>query len=972
MSFNDRSEFIQAQASEKLTIAHVHATNRLVNWSLFSGAIYSKVVPYFAVDLKQKTTELTQVFSFGSIVEGSWLYETDTSTLYTWLPSSVDPATQEMVVTYRFFWATGPSTLSWDLTDTGDHVFYNGLIKDAPSFKHKVGIDQKLVSVIGQGDLKLQNNDGNLDEVYDTLFFENQIVEIYSWNRDLPFSESRIIYRGRITNKRFNSTEVVFKVKDMLYDLLQNVPQIPYDDTDNVNDAVRGTYKRWVYGRVDGLHLQSLDQIGEGYEITGTVTSATPIKEITKFTGFPAGSTLEGKYFYINNGSDDNQYYYYYKYSGSPPTVDPEIPNKTGISITVTAGDNANTVTEKTSVKLANNFTILDGSGFFQTENTKFGNSTDASDVDTGITITTTTQGVAEEQINGTSTLFLSETSPGDSITIGTQEFTIDRVVNDTELELSDAPDFGFIAKAAILSPSIPTTNKNRDFFVAGHATARLTKTVVSVTQLNRIVLNDTNGLNEGDFVEFDSGERVEIKNVAPGNIIVLRQNIIIKPTVSSDVIRQPIQDVFIKSELVSNEKYTISNTGGSTKETTITLDDDVEFEIALTKSIGFSGVWTNGSRDVTTTDDVNLTEILSPRDWIRPTDISFTTFYEILSVSEQSLELRVVFGDPNHTGAVQGKRPDYIGDDTIVSSNVLGKTVDGEPDGTWIETGATAVRDLLSEVNITNINEASFVDSSVINSELLSLTIPLIKEGAQVSTKNIVDRISKSITSALTLDNNLDLQYVNLLPKIPDNPALIQDKDVIEWSIQSVNGDLIRNGLVRYRHRDVDRYTQEPGSSIETHSSEFVETYIGTNTSAELDVYLYNQSSAIVMAQRDVYFRSLARAEIRILTDLRFEDLDIGDHVIVDFNRLYKRFGDSTTRKKIGVVIGKTVNGQKVELFLSDLANIPNRTAIIAPNTTNEFNSATEDEKLKYGFITDDRGIVDDDEDTQNINLIS
>jgi hypothetical protein len=340
--------------------------------------------------------------------------------------------------------------------------------------------------------------------------------------------------------------------------------------------------------------------------------------------------------------------------------------------------------------------------------------------------------------------------------------------------------------------------------------------------------------------------------------------------------------------------------------------------------------------------------------------------------VSEQSLELRVAFGDPNHTGAVEGKKPDYIGDDTIVSANVLGKTVNGEPEGEWIQYGATAVRDLLSEVNVTNVNESSFTNAAVENTELISIAIPLIKEGAAVSAKSIVDKLSKSISSALTLDNNLDLQYVNLLPKIPDNPTLIQDKDVKEWAIQSVNGDLIRNTLIRYRHKDIDRYTQERGNLVKSHSSDFVETYIGTNTSSELDVYLYDDISAEIMSHRETYFRSLARAEIRLMTDLRFEDLEIGDHVVIDFQRLYKRFGDSTSRKKVGVVVGKTVSGQEVELFLSDLANIPNRSSIITPNTAPDYASATEEEKIKYGYITDSRGIVDDDEDTQNIHLIS
>ena len=69
---------------------------------------------------------------------------------------------------------------------------------------------------------------------------------------------------------------------------------------------------------------------------------------------------------------------------------------------------------------------------------------------------------------------------------------------------------------------------------------------------------------------------------------------------------------------------------------------------------------------------------------------------------------------------------------------------------------------------------------------------------------------------------------------------------------------------------------------------------------------------------------------------------------------------------------MGKVVTGDSVRLELSDLGNIFNTSSVITPNTTLPFATATEDEKLKYGFITDSQGIVDSDETTANIHLIS
>lgn len=974
MSFNSRSEFTSAQTSEKVIIAHVHAKAQLFNWTVFAGNIYQKQLTYFPVDLKEKLSPLTQVTSIGGLIADTWFYETDTGIIYVNLDGT-DPDTVEMVVKYRFFWANGPVTMSWDLTDAGAHVFYDGRIKESPAFKHKVGVDQKLVSVIGQGNLKLQNNDAELDEIYDTLFFENQEVEIYSWNRDLNFSDAKVVYRGKITNKIYNSTEVLFKVKDPLFDLLQNVPQDVYTDADNVNTDIQGRYKRWVYGRVDGLRLQSVDQIGDGYALTGTVSTTTPVKETTNFTGFPAASSFPasgtGAYFKINNAKDKTQYVYWYDVDNgnTQPALGLDFNYQ---EINVSASDDANTVAELTSVKLANNFTILAQLGSFNTQNTDFGETTDATAETSGLTLSVVEQGTNPEALNGVGTSFLSDTSPGDKISIGTQEFIISEVLSDTVLNLDNDPSYFFTGQTAILNPEIPTIVKNREFFVTGHACAELTKTVAAVKQFNRVTLSDTSGLNPGDFVEFATGERIEIRSIAPGNVIVLRQSMITLPSLGSNVIRQPIQSVFVESELVDDDKFTISNTGGSTNECKVTLDNDVEFQIASTENFGFDATFTNGTRDVTTTDDIDLTQILKPRDYIKPDNVAYTAFYEILSVSTQSLKLRTVFTDPTTTDPAEGKKPVYIGDDTVVSANILGKTVDGEPDGEWLQTSSDVVRDLLREINVTNINETSFTTAADNNSALVSLMIPASPSGGLETTKSVIDKLAKSTSSALTLDNDLNLQFTNLLPRVPDTPVEINDRDVIGWSIQSVSGELIRNTIVRYRHKDVDRFTLEAGNSTKSFSSDFVETFIGTNASSELDVYLYDDETAETMSHREIYFRSLSRAQITVKTDLRFEEVDIGDHLVVNFERLYKRFGDSTSRKKVCVVVGKTVTGDSMELYLSDNGNIVNRSSIITPNTAPDYATASEDEKLKYGYITDARGITNDDEDTTNINLIS
>jgi hypothetical protein len=852
MSFQTRQEFISAQASEKIVLALLHATGRLYEWTVHSGSVYKKVSDYFVDSLKEEQTPLTKVASIGAVVAGTFFYDSETSTVYSRTTGSVDPSTVQMIATYKFFYGSNNLAAPHDLVSGSDHVLYQGRITSNPGYKHKVGIEQGLTSLVGEGSLVLENNDGGLDEIFDTLFFENQLCLIYSWNRDLPYDDAKLIYRGRVTNKSFDSQTVSFTIKDQIFDLDQKLPQSIFSDNDNVNDNIKGHVKRWVFGKVDGLRVQSIDQIGQGYTITGTVS----------------GTTLT-------------------------------------------------------------------------------------------------------ETLTGVGTLFLSELSPNDTLTINDVEFTVEAIASNTSLTLNEIPKFNFTGFTATVVPEIPVTTKNREFFVADHACSKIVKEVQQVISLNRIVLDSTTGLYADDFVEFDTGERVQIRQIN-GNTIVLIQNLLTAPTLLTDCIRQPIQSVFVEGANVLPENYTISNLGSPTNELKITLDDDVEFILAKTKSLGIGLTFTNGSRVLTTAEDVDLRELLSPRDYIRPDDITYTTFYEILSVDELQIELRINFADPTITDNGRIKRPSYIGDDTVVSVNLLGRTETGEPLGTWISTAAQSVKDMCSSVGITNFNTASFAEVASVSTQFISLALPESQGATLTSAKDAIDLLNKSTYSALTIDDNLDVQYRVLKNDVPTSPRIVRDSDVISWKVKTTNGKNFRNSVINYRFQDYNRFTKESGNSVVTYESEFVRDYIGTNQTATLDCYLYDSLDAEIMSHRYTYFNRLGRSDITIRTDLRLEGVEIGDVLQLEFDRLYKRFGDSETRKKLVMVIGLTKNGEETTIEATDLNNTFNTSAVITPNTAAPYASATTDEKLKYGYITDSEGIVDDNEETANINLIS
>lgn len=854
MRFKTRSEFIQAQSSEKLTMVHVHGRQRLYVFSGPSSNVYSKVVPYFVSDLKQNDTYLTRVTSLVNVNSpGKFYYDIKSSVLYVRPLTDSDPKTVEMIVTYRFFYSEVGINCTWDLQDISDEVFYDGRIKASPGYKHKIGIDQALTSLIGSGTLSLQCSDGELDSIFDKIIFENQTINVYSWNRDLKPSEAKIIYRGRVTNKTFNTDTLSFTVKDPIFELLQTPSNDVYSNSDNVSNSVKGQYKRLVYGRVDGLRCQSIDQIGDGFPLTGTV-------------------------------------------SASPD----------------------------------------------------------------------------QAKLFGTGTQFLTEVFQGDKITVDSLEFTVDAIISNTEIDISDEPDYGFAARPATNSPVRGLPSKNRTYLATQHVCTEQSKTIVEVPQLNRVVLNNTDGLFPGDFIEFVStSERIEIKNTAPGNVVVLRQNMITRPTIGSLATRRPIQKVYIDGSIVPANEFTIDNSTSCG----LSFSADVEFEIAPEKSTGYDLNFTNGSRLITYTGggDIVISEQLSAGDWIKPNIPAYTTYYKISYIDNNDIYLVSNFLDTTVTDTADYKSPNYLSDDSVISVDILGKTVEGTASGAWISTIAQAERDLIEQIGLTEVNEASFTQGAIDGNQLVSIAIPESFSSKSLPTvKEIVDKLNKSISSSLTLDNDLKLKFQVLNSYTEDDILVINDFDVIDWSISATNGKIFNKIVAKYRFKDVGNDTLDSANNVYTFESEFVNRYIESGKLTEVSLYLYNTNEAQINAHRNLYQNRLSVSTLTVKTDLRLEGLEIGDIVIVDFERMYKRLGSTDVRKKVVLVTGKTVSGQSISFEMSDLGNTFNTSSYITSNAAPEYLLSSDDERLIYGYITDNQGIVEDLEETAGVHLIS
>jgi len=568
-----------------------------------------------------------------------------------------------------------------------------------------------------------------------------------------------------------------------------------------------------------------------------------------------------------------------------------------------------------------------------------------------GFNLTGTIQAVAESAtVTGAGTIFLDECSPEDKIKIvlANEEFELEiqSVDSDTQLTLTENVPTAFAGITAQNEPIRPYRKKNRTWYISNHK-LRAPSTEVDVgTQPNRFTVLGSTDMEPGDLIEVD-GQEAFIKRVSDGEIVLESNLGNGTPSNGDTVIKNPLSKAYINTrEAFINRDWTVTNASDKAE---IVFTNTAEFKIAKPKTIPGTISFTASSRDVTAT-GVNLLDYLETRDWIRSDDISHTTWYEVLSVEETSLELRVAYAGSNTSGASEIKRPELIDDDSLITVNTIGL----ERSNTWIKTASDTVKDLLEQdAGLSNINAASFSESDLEVPYTLSLAIPENLRGQIPKIRDVITKINKSVFGSLVTNSSQELVYNVLAPHKDEGISAVKDDDVIgEITVRSRN-DVIRKVNAKYRPF-VDRFTKENAFKLSEQSSQFVDTYIGNKAELDITLFLYDDDNADEIAQRYLFYNSLSSSTLSINSGYKFMLNNLNDKLWLQFDRLYKRFGNRD-RKKIGLINKITKNGERVSVEINDLGNIFTRSANIADDSSSDFTVATDDEKIVSGYVVDD-----------------
>ena len=969
MSFTTHDDYINSPTSEKIVLAHIHSSKRLYNFK-DDASLVSRTVDHFVSKVTLNDNKLIKVNSVVELSDTSkYYYEPSTSKLYLF---NFEQDTDEVIVEFRFFLSNIPIVLSWDLSESGHRVTYEPRIITTPKFKSQMSQNKKGINLVGNGRLVVNNNDGHYDGIYDSLFWENKLANVYSYNRELSPTEAKLFFRGIITGKSFATDKITFSLNDDLYSLDQLVPSEMYGNSVTEDDSTNR--KRIIYGRVKNLQAQSLDKYGDsGTTMSGTISG---IAGDTFITGTGTSFLKE-----VSNGD-------ILILNGFSVVIDKVKSNTLIRCSQLERTFSSLSVSLNPSIQYSNRNRTFQVAGHALKKISTFItkiisrnriNVNDSSDFEAGDTIDLAGEEKKIRRVSGNSLILNTNYNLNHEINdvVSKKEVFNIRYENDSNIIIPS--DFSIsnqtegttisLSQNAEVNSSKTRNLKQKLTFINGSSGVWL-----GSPSRHKIELVKGNKF-EKYFIVYDvEGESTAFwfKDTAPELSTQYRE-----PEHGADnsvAVSLQVNDPDLASLASTIERYINANLDNFYA---IKGDDHIIIESINSEAIGVPNAGDSSFTMTHLTLGIELSHNLDFNDYIKVRDYIVGpdgTDYEVLEVYEKSIKLRTNYNGVSGNFQMNYKNVSYINDDSILYLDCYGKTKDGTSTGDFISTVPEVAEDLLKGSGLSEyINTNSFTNSAERASQLVSISLPYSIDIEMPSIKDVINKLNKSVIGSLFIDQDLNLGYDILDCEIPSNTIrTIRDEDVIKWSVSGDSYDIVKTVLGKYRISDYNPSTQENGNNQVSYTSDFVSKYVGNENSKELTLQLYNEDDAQEMVERDQFINSLSNSKIKISGSLNLSKFNLGERVLLDLKRLYVALGSSDSSQRIGIVSSTKQTGERVEIEIEDVGAMYTRSARISSDESPDYSEATDKEKVTDSYITGDNEIIDTEEDTFSTNLIS
>lgn len=895
--------FSKQTRSQKFILGHVESKKQHKIFDVFSVNVFSKITDFFVVGVSENGTSYIQNNST-SLGLGEFFYDIINSTLYIRTFDDQEPKTKSIFITFKHFYSNIPINLPFDLS-TGAEVYYDDLINSIGDLKLEIDFENTGIALETDSSISLNNNSGYFDSIFDTHIWENQKCFFYSWNQSINVVDSKLIYKGIVKDKSFSEKEFKLNLRDQLSELKQTLDLPKFSTLDGILDqGTIGKSKRLIFGKVDQIKTTGIDKVIDGYLLTGLMT------------GSADRNLLTGKLSAL-------------------------------ITQTVISGTGTLFLTE---LSIGDKIKVISGFSEFTYEVLSIPSNI-LINITSAITATFSlaegrNQDVLNNIIDGVGTDFVNEVSPSDNVKITINQtdyiFPVEQVVSSTQLILSEEISENFTSSQMINEPVVPYRRKNRKWSIAGHRLHEFSCLIVNVLNAVTVEVDFIGDIEENDLIVINN--QTYIVTGVSGLKIRINQGLPLTVSSGDSVVKIPVRKVHSgNTEIVADRDYSVINT----TEAILEIDDLAEFNIAKTKNLTVSFSFVNGSSVVNSLSTiVDLTTIIKTRDWIKARRIDAPEWYEVLSVDVTQIVLRSNFLGATANNSVQLKSPDYIYDNSIILCDCLGLENNLE----WIRTPSQAVKYLVEEINVLNIDINSFDESLSKCGFELSLFYP--KESGQLpNIRTMISDINQSCFGSLYLNNSFEFAYSILNSDKPDDLDILKDDDILSFSVSTKNSIVNR---VELTYRDfTSSVSGQKANKLYELESEFVNQSSGIKNTLQVNAYLYRDSDAETMAQRWLFFRGLTQSIVKVNSKLNLSGKTLNDKMFLDLRRLYLRYGGND-RKKIGVINSITKDEQGTIVQFNDLGNVFNRVPAIAPDSELDYSLSTDDSIAKWGYIVD------------------
>ncbi len=352
-------------------------------------------------------------------------------------------------------------------------------------------------------------------------------------------------------------------------------------------------------------------------------------------------------------------------------------------------------------------------------------------------------------------------------------------------------------------------------------------------------------------------------------------------------------------------------------------------------------------------------------------TDINAQTLSNVLSVGTSGLvieQAQAGISSNPLAGAILQYKSYVFSNESVLSLDVYGKSNSA---GTLIKTAPEIVLDILETAGMQNfIDYSNFATANDYFNEELAFCIPekFNDKATNLTFRDVINKVNASVLGVLLQDNNFKLQYSQLKPS-SRGLVMFNETDIIDFSIEGTNKNIIQKALCEYEVKEYDIATKESSVRVVSKESKSAEYINGVSGSRVFTSYLVNEVDAQRLVNRWSFLLEQSSGSLTFTTKLSAIELQVGSVIQVNHPKFYVRFGGESLVKLLMVeAVRKTSRG--VEVVCIDLSNAFNRVAKITDSVL-RFQDANDETRLIAGYISDAEGSIDNLPESYNVNLI-